>query len=123
MAIHFLLGSMLLPNADFDVLGEVPQMYRHCKEMEDKDMNFFDFITDHLVNIDGIFDKHDKNDDQKPHKYPHYQHVYQLHIANYFASSRTEKFIYIKLFEKMIFPESNLNSIELPSYIFRPPIS
>ena len=42
-------------------------MYQHCKATEDKDMTPLDFITDHLINIDGIFDKHDNGDEQKPH--------------------------------------------------------
>ena len=41
-------------------------MYKHCKSTEDKDMTPLDFITDHLINIDGIFDKHDNEDEQKP---------------------------------------------------------
>ncbi|MEP6796142.1 MAG: hypothetical protein ABJB16_17570 [Saprospiraceae bacterium] len=42
-------------------------MYQHCKATEDKDMTPFDFVTDHLLNIDGLFDKHDGGDQQKPH--------------------------------------------------------
>ena len=42
-------------------------MYNHCKSTEDKDMTLIDFITDHLINIDRLFDKHDKGDSQKPH--------------------------------------------------------
>ena len=30
-------------------------------------MTPFDFFTDHLVNIDGVFDKHENGDEQKPH--------------------------------------------------------
>ena len=42
-------------------------MYQHCKATEDKDMTPVDFITDHLLNIDGLFDKHENGDPQKPH--------------------------------------------------------
>ena len=42
-------------------------MYNHCKITEDKDMTLLDFVTDHLINIDRIFDRHDKGDHQKPH--------------------------------------------------------
>jgi len=31
-------------------------------------MTMMDFITDHLINFDGIFDKHLNGDEQKPHK-------------------------------------------------------
>ncbi len=53
---------------DFAVMQDLPEMYRHCKFTEDKDMTPIDFFTDHLLNIDGMFDKHDKNDEQKPHQ-------------------------------------------------------
>lgn len=65
--IYYLFGNLCLPMADFSVLPDLPQMYRHCKATEDKDMNAVDFITDHLINIDGAFDRHENGDDQKPH--------------------------------------------------------
>ena len=52
---------------DFSVIVDLPKMYEHCKAKEDVDMTVIDFITDHLINIDGIFDKHPIGDDQKPH--------------------------------------------------------
>src|SRR5437868_5797201 len=55
---------------DFSALKDLPGMYRHCKATEDKDMTPLDFLTDHLVNIDGIFDKHDHGDAQRPHNPP-----------------------------------------------------
>jgi hypothetical protein len=76
---HFLigfysLGTLLLPLGDFSFLSEIPQMYRSCQSTEHADMNAFDFITDHLVNIDGLFDKHQNGDDQRPHKSHPVQH-------------------------------------------------
>ena len=67
LLIYFALGTFMLPQSDFSILLDLPSMYRHCKATEDKDMDFIDFITDHLINIDGIFDKHHKGDDQLPH--------------------------------------------------------
>lgn len=60
-------------------------MYHHCKATEDKDMSSIDFLTDHLLNIDGIFDKHDNGDEQKPHQTPSSQHHVQsnLYFANF----------------------------------------
>lgn len=60
-------GTLCLPLGDFTVLQDLPQMYRNCKTTEDKNMTPIDFITDHLINIDCIFDKHDNGDEQKPH--------------------------------------------------------
>ena len=67
LAFHFFFAAITLPLSNFDLIAQLPQMYKHCKATEDKDMNFFDFITDHLINVDCIFDKHDNGDHQKPH--------------------------------------------------------
>ncbi|MGV9004565.1 hypothetical protein [Flavobacterium sp.] len=66
--LYYLLGTFLLPMGDFATLQDLPKMYENCKAKEDKDMTLADFITDHLLNIDGIFDKHEQGDEQKPHK-------------------------------------------------------
>lgn len=68
LLICFLISTICVPEADFSLLSQLPALYRHCKATEDADMNFIDFITDHLINIDGIFDKHLPGDDQKPHQ-------------------------------------------------------
>jgi hypothetical protein len=65
---YYSLGTILLPNADFSFLSNLSQHYSHCLSTEDQDMDALEFITDHLINIDGIFDKHEGDDDQKPHK-------------------------------------------------------
>lgn len=66
--LYYSAGSLLLPLADFSFIPELPEMYSHCKTTEDKDMDLMDFVTDHLMNIDGMFDKHEAGDDQRPHK-------------------------------------------------------
>lgn len=73
--MYFLLGQMLLPNGDFSVLPDLPAMYAHCKTTEDKDLSVLDFITDHLINIDGLFDAHNNGDQQKPHKPFNFNHL------------------------------------------------
>lgn len=67
---YYFLGTVCLPQGDFSFGAELPEMYRHCKSQEDKDMTPLDFVTDHLVNIDGIFDTHCNGDKQKPHTPP-----------------------------------------------------
>jgi hypothetical protein len=64
----YTLGTFCLPMGDFAFLQEIPEMYSRCKATEDKDISPLDFVTDHLLNIDGIFDKHDHGDEQKPHQ-------------------------------------------------------
>jgi len=65
---YFLLGAVCLPGGNFALVGQLPKMYAECKAHEDKDMNLIDFVTDHLICIDAIFDSHQGNDEQKPHE-------------------------------------------------------
>jgi hypothetical protein len=67
LIFFYSLGTIFLPMGDFSAIKDLPKMYEHCKATEDADMTVIDFITDHLINIDGIFDKHPNGDDQKPH--------------------------------------------------------
>ena len=67
LVLFYSLGTVFLPMGDFSAIGDLPKMYEHCKTTEDIDMTPLDFITDHLINFDGIFDKHLNDDDQKPH--------------------------------------------------------
>ena len=57
--LHYSIGTFFLPMSNFSILSNLPKMYEHCKETEDKDMTVIDFITDHLLNIDSVFDKHE----------------------------------------------------------------
>lgn len=106
---------------DFSVLQDIPEMYRHCKATEDKDMTPLDFITDHLVNIDGLFDKHDNGDEQKPHEPKQTEHQGQptTFLTTYFAFS-------IKQIQPVqvnpSIPSDNFLPSDYISKIFRPPI-
>lgn len=74
-SFFYVFGTFCLPQSDFSTLVDLPEMYRNCKETEDLDMNLFDFVTDHFVNIDSFFDKHLKGDEQKPHSTKHFHHI------------------------------------------------
>jgi len=106
---------------DFSMLKDIPEMYRHCKATEDKDMTPLDFITDHLVNIDGLFDKHENGDDQKPHTPIQNQHHGQTTIsfATYFSFSTIH--FQIKEVNPSI-SSDNFSPSDYISKIFRPPI-
>lgn len=79
LLIYFAFGNLVLPFGDFSILPELPKMYSNCKATEHHDMNPFDFITDHLINIDGLFDAHDNGDEQKPHQpFPLQHHNFQV---------------------------------------------
>jgi len=74
--VFYGLGSFILPSGDFQLLKDLPCAYQHCKATEHSDMTPLDFITDHLLNFDTIFDDHDHGDEQKPHTPFHtYSHI------------------------------------------------
>lgn len=106
---------------DFAMLQHLPDMYRHCKATEDKDMTPLDFITDHLINFDGLFDKHDHGDEQKPHAPIHTQHhgQSQVTLISSFAFAITP----IQSSEvKPLFAKIHVAVSDYIFTIFRPPI-
>ncbi len=118
------LGTIFLPMGNFSVIGDLPKMYAHCKATEDKDMTALDFVTDHLINIDSLFDKHDNGDEQKPHKgiditIHHITNIFFQEIKNIeFKSNK------ISISNTVLIPDYE-NSIYFhnPIFsIFRPPI-
>ncbi|MBK9104061.1 MAG: hypothetical protein IPL92_05705 [Saprospiraceae bacterium] len=114
-------GTFCLPFGDFSLLQDIPLMYHHCKTTEDKDMTPFDFITDHLVNIDGLFDKHDNGDEQKPHMPNQPQHNGQTQVTfiTYIAFSITQ----VQPIEvKPSIPSVHFLPSGYISKFFRPPI-
>lgn len=78
--IYYASGVFLLPIGDFSIISDLPQIFHRCKTTEDKDLTVFDFITDHLINFDQIFDKHNNGDEQKPHA-PIQNHSYNQTIT------------------------------------------
>jgi hypothetical protein len=119
LSTHFLFGAIALLQSNFDFIVQLPQMYNHCKSTEDKDMNFFDFITDHLINLDCIFDKHENGDHQKPHQ-PfnfHFQNLIQLFISYSFTLIK----INVSIKKKLTFVVKNLYQSPFLGSVFHPP--
>lgn len=108
---------------DFSILPNLPKMYLHCKETEDCDMTVLDFFTDHLINIDGLFDHHDNGDDQKPHQPFHYQNInIQLFtVSTQEITFETHKKNNSFKKESTLFKEADFQS-EFISRLFKPPI-
>lgn len=118
--VYYSAGSIILPCADFSIIPELSQMYQHCKAEEDKDMNCFDFITDHLVNIDGIFDSHE-NDEQKAHDAGKHHLSSPLQLV----VSKPATGLVEPLFETKpvnFFTGNNTYSYDFTGSVFRPPI-
>ena len=110
---------------DFSAIGDLPKMYEHCKATEDKDMTPMDFITDHLINIDGMFDKHQNGDEQKPHK-PFDCSIHYT-ISQFIQEFRNFDFKNHRTFVsadqiKISNYKNTLYSYNVISSIFRPPI-
>ena len=95
-------------------------MYDHCKSFEDGDMNLFDFVFDHLMGIDGSFDKHEGGDEEKPHTSTPFQNQQHQSIFNTVSFVLSQSILELKNFISLqtitvFYPEKFVLGI------FRPP--
>jgi hypothetical protein len=125
LLFYYSFGTFVLPMSNFSVLANLPEMYSSCKETEHSDMNFLDFVTDHLLGFDAVFDKHDHNDQQKPHR-THSISLQNVIIKICFNLKTIEfksnlQFISIHLKHKISFKNS-LYCYNFKNSVFRPPI-
>lgn len=122
LLVYYLFGILCLPQGDFSALVDMPRMYQHCKTTEDKDMTPLDFITDHLLNIDAWFDKHNNGDEQKPHSPIQFHHsISQTIFINKPQEVLPSKTIFNK--KENTFYTDKLYLFNFTSFLFRPPIS
>ena len=80
-----------------------------------------DFITDNLINIDRLFDKHDKGDEQKPHTPDQNQHHAQpsvFFVTDFTFSVRPG----IHFQDDLAILSENFLPSDYISKFFRPPI-
>jgi hypothetical protein len=120
LLLFYSFGIFCLPMADFSMLGELPDMYRNCKAMEDKDMTPFDFVTDHLINIDGLFDKHPNGDKQKPHQNSQSGHHEQNPVYFLTYCSYLDQHLY-PIVAELSMDAVMLTPVNFISDIFHPP--
>ncbi|WP_366182714.1 hypothetical protein [Flavobacterium ovatum] len=66
--VYYTLGVICLPLGNFSNLIHLPEMYDYCKVTEDPDLNLGDFIVEYLMNLDGVFEDDETEDDDKPHQ-------------------------------------------------------
>ena len=119
---YYTLGTFCLLMGNFAALQDLPEMYRHCKATEHHDMTPLDFVTDHLLNIDGIFDDHGNGDEQKPHQPFRAQHQEQIIISFVVYFSMT-LFKFHSEMEKLSQYADNFLKSDYITRIFRPPIA
>lgn len=121
LLFFYAFGSLFLPMGDFSLINDMPEMYRHCKATEDKDMKALDFISDHILNLDGLFDKHDKGDEQKPHN--PLPHNHNLQTTGFFLAYFPFAFTYFQITDvNLLRPYKLFYSTDYITKIFRPPI-
>lgn len=121
LVVYYLFGLIILPKGNFASLQKLPEMYSHCKSVEDKDMTIGDFFTDHIINIDGMFDKHDHGDEQKPHE----PDQNQLQVTNFVYCLFKQTTSVNLFFQDKETPTGFILSFFPSEYItklFRPPI-
>jgi hypothetical protein len=118
---YYILGLICLPNGNFAFHVNIPAMYKNCKATEDKDMTSFDFITDHLINFDCMFDSHDNGDEQKPHQLPQkFENSIQQQIFNFVVAFKNYPLVQTREI-KFCFIEHKHPS-DFNTSVFRPPI-
>lgn len=120
--MYYSLGSLVLPLADFSMIPDLPACYAHCKLTEHRDMQLTDFITDHLLSLDGIFDEHDNGDEQKPHRplnYKIHRGITMLMFVPHYSFA-VEQMKYIASQTPVI---SSIYKFNYSNTIFRPPIA
>jgi hypothetical protein len=121
---YWAFGMLLLPMGDVSTLKDLPEQYMHCKQTEDKDMTLVDFITDHLINIDGVFDKHDNGDKQKSHSPSHYaHHNYPIAIVTNHKINVIEAPFFLPVKATFNYENNNNYSHNYSTLIFHPPLA
>lgn len=121
LLVYYLFGTLCLPQGDFSALADLPTMYQHCKTTEDKNMTPLDFLTDHLFNIDGWFDKHNNGDEQKPHSPIQFHHsISQTIFINKLQEVLPSKAFFANKENTLYFNKLYLSDYQ--SFTFRPPI-
>ena len=68
LTLYYSFAIVFFPMCDFSMVKELPKMYQHCKETEDPNLSVLDFFTEHLIDIDEIFEGHEEEKSEKPHQ-------------------------------------------------------
>ena len=121
LTAYFFAGTLFLPEGDFSTLSQLPKMYQHCKATEDPDMDVPDFITEHLLEVDGLLGHEEQDAKEKPHQPIQFHH--QLTQFNFVSTEL--KFEFKQPSVKKTTTSVVANNIYLSDYagsVFRPPI-
>ncbi|MBL7800988.1 MAG: hypothetical protein JNL95_09720 [Chitinophagales bacterium] len=121
----YTIGTLCLPMGNFAMLKDLPEMYRHCKATEDRDLNVFEFITEHVSPIGQLIEgaEHESEEDgDKPHEPIQSINTGQTiaFFINQFSFSITP--IYHIEVKKQPTQKDTFFASDYISKIFRPPI-
>lgn len=110
---------------DFAMLKDLPEMFRHCKATEDRDLNVFEFLTEHVSPIGQLIEgaEHEAEEDgDKPHEPIQSINCGQItvFVISQFAFSITQ-FYHTNLKQHPIHNDTFFAS-DYISKIFHPPI-
>ena len=120
---YYTFAMIAFPMCDFSMVKDIPQMFQHCKETEDKDLTAFDFITEHLIDFDCIFDNHDKGNEQKSHQpNTNHQPTYSVQLATPPQVVLAEKQVFVEIATSINANYLNDYSFTHSFCVFRPPI-
>ena len=120
LLVYFVSGTLLLPQGDFATLPDIPRMYAHCKDTEDKDLDVLDFVTQHLFMLDDVMGEQPEPED-KPHQPVEFHHIYvPVTIAVRQVITATEVPQIIEQDQPR--PTDDVYLSDYPASVFRPPI-
>jgi hypothetical protein len=117
---YFLSGTLLLPQGDFATLPDLPKMYAHCRDTEDKDLEVPEFIISHLLLMDDLLGEVPEPDD-KPHQPVQFHHIYSpilvevhqvIHLVVQPLAAKNEPSVF----------SNDIYLSDYPVSVFRPPI-
>jgi len=126
LVTFYLLGTLVLPLGDFSVVKGLPAAFQHCKATENKDLNVFEFLAEHVCGIGQLIEETEHEfeldkDGDKPHAPIQFSFEQQQIICFY----QQVKVLAIKPVSELL-PVSVLNDkVYISDYIskiFRPPI-
>ena len=105
-SIYFLTGTLLLPQGDFSALSQLRGMYNHCKTIEDPEMNVMDFVTEHLINLEGAED----NDGPGEHELPHNPIPFHTSTTSFFYCINEPGIVSFKMEQAVVLQQAQYQS-------------
>jgi hypothetical protein len=65
---YYSIGTLLFPMGDLSCFADLSDMYAQCQH-EDPDLDIYDFVIEHLLNINDIRgEEHDIHEHELPHQ-------------------------------------------------------